>query len=96
MELFPQLTAFFEAIAEDPRISTTHICVYMALLQQWNKNGGINPFMILRNNIMKASKINARFTYNKCMNNLQEYGYITYQPSSNPFVFSTVYLKGLK
>ena len=44
---------------------------------------------------MKAAKINARYTYNKCMNNLQEFGYITYLPSSNPFTNSTVYLKGL-
>ena len=33
--------------------------------------------------------------YNKCMNNLQEFGYITYLPSSNPFMLSIVYLKGL-
>ena len=83
------------AIEEDARIGTTHISLYMALLQQWNLNGGLNPVIITRAAIMKAAKINARYTYNKCMNNLQEFGYITYLPSSNPFTNSTVYLKGL-
>ncbi len=95
MELFTPLTEFYEAILEDPRISTAHISLYMALLQQWNISGGTNPVTIVRRSIMKAAKINARYTYNRCMNNLQEYGYITYKPSSNPFVCSTIYLKGL-
>ena len=95
MELFPPLTEFYEAIEEDVRIGTTHISLYMALLQQWNLNGGINPIVVARTTIMKAAKINARYTYNKCMNNLQEFGYITYLPSSNPFTNSTVYLKVL-
>jgi len=95
MELFPSMTVFYEAIEDDVRISTTHISLYMALLQQWNLNGGINPIIITRATIMKAAKINARYTYNKCMNNLHEFGYITYLPSSNVFTLSTVYLKGL-
>jgi replication initiation and membrane attachment protein DnaB len=95
MELFPPLSGFYEAIEGDVRIGTTHISLYMALLQQWNIVGGKNPFSIERAVIMKAAKINARYTYNKCMNNLQEFGYITYLPSTNQFTNSTVYLKGL-
>jgi hypothetical protein len=95
MELFPPLTGFYEAIEDDVRISTTHISLYMALLQQWNLAGGKNPLVIERSLIMKAAKINARYTYNKCINNLQEFGYITYQPSNSSFVGSTVILKGL-
>jgi len=95
MDLFPPMTVFYETIEDDVRISTTHISLYMALLQQWNLNGGINPIIITRATIMKAAKINARYTYNKCMNNLHEFGYITYLPSSNVFTLSTVYLKGL-
>jgi replication initiation and membrane attachment protein DnaB len=95
MELFPPLSVFCEAIRGDVRIGTTHISLYMALLQQWNMTGGRNPLTIERAMIMKAAKINARCTYNKCMNNLQEFGYITYLPSSNQFTNSTVYLKGL-
>jgi hypothetical protein len=95
MELFPPLTMFYEAIAEDARIGISHISLYMALLQEWNMNGGINPIIIDRVSLMFGAKINARYTYNKCMNNLQEFGYITYLPSSNTFNSSAVYLKGL-
>ncbi len=95
MELFPPLSGFYNAIEGDVRIGVTHISLYMALLQQWNLNGGKNPIPIERIAIMKVAKINARYTYNKCMNNLQEFGYITYLPSSNQFSSSMVYLKGL-
>lgn len=95
MELFPPLSGFYEAIKDDVRVGTTHISLYMALLQQWNIAGGRNPLSIQRSVIMKAAKINARCTFNKCINNLQEFGYITYLPSSNQFTNSTVFLKGL-
>ena len=96
MELFPPLTKFYSAIEKDARINTTHISLYMALLQQWNLNGGVNPFQIERSVIMSAAKINARYTYNKCINNLQDFGYISYLPSSNSFNSSKIYLKELK
>lgn len=95
MELFPPLSGFYQAIANDARIGTTHISLYMALLQQWNMKGGRNPIQIERGLIMKAAKINARYTYNKCINELQEYGYITYRPAKGPYSCSDVFLKGL-
>ncbi len=95
MELFPAMTKFYEAIEDDVRIGTTHISLYMALLQQWNLSGGTNPVIIVRRSLMKVAKINARYTYNKCMNNLHEFGYINYFPSHNCFDNSKVYLKGL-
>lgn len=92
MELFPPLTGFFKAIKEDVRIGTTHISLYMALLQEWNIKGGKNPIAIDRNLIMKSVKIGARHTYNKCMNDLHDYGYIIYTRSINAYSSSTVYL----
>jgi replication initiation and membrane attachment protein DnaB len=92
MELFPPLTGFYKAIADDTRIGATHISLYMALLQQWNLSGGLNPIKIHRHEIMKVAKINARDTYNRCMNNLKEFGYIQYEPSSNGSVQSLVIL----
>jgi hypothetical protein len=67
----------------------------MALLQQWNITGGKNPIAFERSLIMKAAKINARYTYNKCINDLQDFGYVIYQPSTNSFSSSIVYLKAL-
>ena len=54
MEPFEPLTEFYETIADDGRISATHISLYIALLQQWNLNGGKNPVTINRESIMKA------------------------------------------
>ncbi len=95
MELFPPLSLFYKAIADDTRIGATHISLYMALLQQWNLNGGLNPVEVKRSILMKLAKINARYTYNKCMNSLEEYGYIKYQPSQNSFVPSKVFINKL-
>ena len=93
MDIFPPLTGFYAAIAADTRIGASHISIYMALLQQWNINGGSNPVKIERAIIMKAAKINARQTYNRCMNQLHEFGYISYKPSANSSVKSIVVLK---
>lgn len=93
MELFAPLTIFYNAIADDATIGATHISIYMALLQQWNLNGGENPILIERSFIMKAAKVNARYTYNKCMNHLHEFGYIMYVPSANSFSQSKVFIK---
>ena len=95
MELFPFLTTFYKKANDDNRLGATHISLYMALVQQWNLIGGKNPFPIQRETVMKAAKINARLTYNKCINNLQEFGYIKYLPSSNSFTQSIIYLKAI-
>jgi hypothetical protein len=92
MQLFPPLTVFYKAIEDDTRIGSAHISLYMALLQQWNLNGGESPVEIERKEIMKAAKISARHTYNRCMNELREYGYISYKPATNGSVSSHVFL----
>jgi len=94
MGLFEPLAEFYEAIADDGRISATHISLYIALLQQWNLNDCKNPIIIHREGIMKAAKISRR-TYSRRINELQQYGYIQYVPSSNPFSGSMVYLRRL-
>ena len=96
MDSFLALNSFCSAIADDVRIGTTHVSLYVALLQQWNFNGGKNPFYIDRKKIMKVAKINGRHTYNKCINNLHDYGYLFYQPSTNGSRPSSVYLKNIQ
>jgi hypothetical protein len=92
MEVFPPLTAFYTAIADDVRINATHISIYMALLQRWNLSGGKNPVLIERDSLMKQAKINSRQTYNRCMNDLHQYKYIIYEPSVNASVKSKIML----
>lgn len=93
MELSIPFSGFFDAIANDARIGTTHISLYMALLKQWSLNIGNNSFSVERDNVMKAAKINSRQTYNRCMSNLHEFGYISYKPAINGARRSKVSLK---
>jgi len=90
MELFTPLNDFCHAISNDARIGTTHISLFIALLQQWNLNGGNNPILIARDAVMKTAKINSRQTYNQCINDLHQFGYIVYEPSVNGSVPSRV------
>ncbi|MGI8583450.1 MAG: hypothetical protein ACR2KX_14725 [Chitinophagaceae bacterium] len=80
---------FYETIIDDPRIGASHISIYMTLLYL-HKNK--NPFEISRDVVMKCAKISARQTYNKCINDLQAFGYIKYSPASNAFEESVVWL----
>jgi hypothetical protein len=92
MEIFQPLSQFYKAIEDDAKINSTHISLYFALLQRWNLDQSSSSFLIVRDELMKTAKISSRHTYNKCMNELCEYGYIDYSPSSNPFTGSTVRL----
>lgn len=93
METLHELSAFYDAIADDPRIGATHISLYMALFQRWNLCGFENPVSFTSQEIMPLAKINSRATYHKCLNDLVDYGYITYISSCNPFLKNIVYFK---
>ena len=95
MEVFQPLVKFYDAIEIDPRIGVTHISLYMALLHQWNLNGGVNPIEISRGELMKAAKISSRSTFYRCLNDLNDFMYINYTPSSSKFMLSVYYLRGL-
>ncbi len=82
---------FFSAIADDPRISTTHISLYMALLKLWGEQGFQNPIRVFSYEVMPLCKISGIATYHKSIRELHQYGYIQYAPSyyrlSRSFVF---------
>lgn len=94
-EVVSQMQSFYQSIASDGRISATHISVYMALLYRWNGDNR-TPLELRRQDVMRTAKISARQTYNKCMNDLKQYGYIRYIPSTGPGIESLVYLNVLK
>ena len=92
MNYIKHLTGFFNKIADENKLNPTHISLYLALFQCWNVNRFKNPTGISREEIMKASKINSKATYHKCLKNLHSLGYINYEPSYNPFKGSHVIL----
>lgn len=88
------LDDFFENIADDPRISPTHISLYMALFQEWSRCGFINPMEIDRDRVMQLAKISSSVTYFKNLNNLHEFGYMDYTPAGHRYTKSTVCFPG--
>lgn len=81
METMKPLTDFFDAIQKDYRISSTHIGIYAALLYYRADKGFANPIAAFRHQIMELAKISAPQTYRKCMNDLNDFGYLKYVPS---------------
>ncbi len=92
MNYINHFTGFYELILQDSRLNPTHISLYLALFQFWNLNRFQNPICITRKEMMKLSKISAFGTYHKCIRELQEFGYIEYLPSFNPYRGSQVNL----
>ncbi len=92
MRQVQELTNFYSAIREDHRIGTTHISLYMALFQFYNLNEFRSPIQITRASVMEVAKISGLATYHKCMKDLNDFGYIQYQPSYNPESGSRVHL----
>jgi hypothetical protein len=81
MEQLKTLSEFFAASENDPRISTTHIGIYAALLQYWKNHNYDNPVHAYSHEIMHLAKISTRATYNKVIKDLNGHGYIKYEPS---------------
>jgi len=75
------LSAFFDAIANDYRISSTHISVFAALLHYRKDKGFTNPIYAYSSDIMRIAKLSAAKTYRKCVRELSDYGYLKYEPS---------------
>ncbi len=91
MDIDQVLRSFYERIAEDGRISSTHISLYTAMLYLYAGQPEVYPVQVKRSVLMFTAKISARQTYNKGMRELHDYGYINYIPSSNQFEVSLIY-----
>jgi hypothetical protein len=92
MESINYLGMFFNAIANDPRVSITHIGIYAALLQYWQMNNYPMPLEVFSHDIMPIAKVSASKTYHRCIRDLNDYGYLEYIPSYNKHSGSKVYL----
>lgn len=90
MNYIKQLTAFFNKAAADPRLSPTHISLFMALFQLWNQSRFAPSIQIARDDVMRLAKINSKATYHKAIGYLHQNFYIIYQPSYNPFKGSKI------
>lgn len=92
MNYIKHLNGFLLKVACDFTCNPTHISLYLALFKAWNQNHFKNPISITRDELMPISKISSKSTYLKTLKELEEKGFIKYQPSFNPFKGSLVYL----
>ncbi len=84
------LNAVFKAFQEDSRLNPTHISLYLALFQLWNHHRFRESFHVNREDVMKLSKIGSKSTYHRCVKELNNYKYLVYEPSHNPFKGSKI------
>lgn len=92
MNYIKHLSGFFDKVSKDDQLNPTHISLYVSLFQFWNACRFHNPISISRSEVMKVSKICSKATYHKCIRELNDRGYLHYEPSYNPFKGSLVYL----
>ncbi|MEP7374609.1 MAG: hypothetical protein ABI675_14540 [Chitinophagaceae bacterium] len=84
------LTGFLAAAAEDPRISTAHISLYVSLWKLWKDRSAVAPLYVYSHEVMAICKISSYSTYHKTIRQLQQYGFILYEPSFNQYIGSKI------
>ncbi len=90
MNYIKHLNKVFQVFSKDSRLNTTHISLYMALFHYWNINRFPTVFHINRDEIMQLSKIGSKATYHRCLRNMDDWCYIKYLPSHNPYKGSQI------
>ena len=86
------LNNFYIKTYQDKRLSPHHISLYMAAFQMWNIHRFQNPISINREEMMTLSKIGSTNTYTKVIKDLDQWGYLRYEPSYNPLKGSRLHL----
>ena len=82
----------YGTLITDQRLSVSHFSIYMALILLCQRNKLKNPFPVSRKAVMELAHVHSIVTYHKCISQLEEYGYIRYNPSYSYYKRSTIYL----
>lgn len=84
---FEQIKGFYSWVFEnqDKNIRTTHISLYMFLINQNNRNNWIEWFKCPFDLAMSGSGITNKNTYYKTLNDLQDWGIIEYKKGVNNY-----------
>ena len=80
------------AIDKDPRISISHIGLFVTFLSLWERQKVVGPVEVFSRDVMTAAKISSTATYQKRIHELDQYGYIRYEPSYYKGKPSKVYI----
>ncbi|MRX65418.1 hypothetical protein [Maribacter luteus] len=90
MNYIKLLNTAFEKFYFDDRLNPTHISLYMALFQEWNSCRFLDEFYVNRRELMRVAKIGSKSTYHRCIVELDNWQYLSYFPSNNPYKGSKI------
>jgi hypothetical protein len=90
MNYIRHLNQVLENFMRDKRIIPRHISMYMALFFLWNKFKFPATIYFARSELMPLSKIGSMRYYHLTLHELDEWGYISYQPSKSMYKASCV------
>lgn len=96
MLLLDAIEKMYASLLADRRLSVWHLSICTALVLLWCRNGFANSIPISRKALMELAHIHSIATYHKCIKQLQDFGYIRYEPSFNPFAKTVVHLDVLR
>ncbi|GAC1312812.1 MAG: hypothetical protein NVSMB24_35020 [Mucilaginibacter sp.] len=91
-EQFQFLMRFLNRMADDERLTTSHISLCFALVICWDQQRHKFPFKISRRILMDYGKIASISTYHICIKDLISFGFIRYAPSYNSYQGTSVTL----
>jgi hypothetical protein len=87
-----QIIDYLSLYMEDPKLNVWHLALLTAILSLGYRQGERQRIKVSRSKLMKLSHINTLPTYHKYFKQLQELGYIRYNPSYHPGYKSEVTL----
>lgn len=73
-----------EVFAEDGKMTSVHLAVYMALFYHWNGKKFMDNMPINREDVMYFACLVSKKLYYRVLHELHDWGYITYVPSHHP------------
>lgn len=85
------LFQFMGVASQEPRFSPCHISLFAAILYESHLQSNY-PICIFSRQLMKKAKISGAATYHRVIKELQQFGFIRYEPSYNPLLGSLIYL----
>ena len=90
-----QFRIIFELMSRDARLSALHVALYHSMLRCWRNAKGAVEFKIKDATLREASKIHSIRAYQRCLKELEEWGYLRYFPSQLPGLDSRISLTGI-
>lgn len=86
---------FFETVSFDPKIGANHIVVYLALLNEWQKQDCPPVIYVATYEMLQVTRIRSVDTYLKHIRELASFGYIKYLPALNEHVKAEIQFRKL-